>query len=767
MNGLRGRPNLSLLAAAVSGMLVGAVHAQEINQAPAAPAGETRGETRGEANAEGGDNFAEVMVTAQRTPAPASRTPVAMSVLSGEHLTRSGADSAAELGARLPNVHLDQAADGLRVTIRGVSNADATDKGDPSAAFMLDGVYIARPPGQTLGFLDVERIEVLRGPQGTLYGRNTTAGAINVISNAPLDRYEGAFGLEAGSYGSRKLDGMLNLPVNEALALRAAVALRSHDPYLRNAQGTPHGLGQERDDRDARLSARLALGRDASLLLRYDHSEAHDNNDRFVPDTNFFSGIASGAPAWRPGSTDERLTNAFRPPNMTPLQGRHDKRARGLSADLSWDLGPASVHYLGARRKLDQAMLLNYYYRITPAFALGVLNDYDSRNSQDSHELRVATKGSGPWQAQAGLYYFTEESNSVYSFRGLEMLRLPPYYVFPVGPTKATSKAVFGQLTYSLRPDLRLTAGARSTHDDKSRIGSTNFQQGPVFNPATDLRLLNAAAMSTRKTTWRLGAEWDVLPATLAYATLATGYKAGGFNDGCSAGTSALGISCPAAAAVPSSLLYYQPETLRSLEAGLKTRFLDGRATLNAAAFRYDYANLQLSGVAVLQGAPRFITSNAGEASVTGLELDGQLRAGRSGRLSYGLTLLDAHYDSYSPNGVVSWNGRKLDRAPSHVFTLGYDHRFELGAGELTAGLFTRASGAYVIGVPSQLLEYRIPSRTATDATLGFQPRGARWSVLLRARNLENKVQPIAIDSFGMTVPSNPRTVDLRLDYRF
>ena len=755
MNGMRGRPNLSLLAAAVSGMVIGAVHAQEIGGQAAKAQSAAPGE------------IPEVMVTAQRVPALASRTPVAMSVLGGEQLARAGTDSPAELGARLPNVHLDQAADGLRLTIRGVSNADATDKGDPSVAFMLDGIYIARPPGQTLSFLDVDRIEVLRGPQGTLYGRNTTGGAINVISNAPVNRYEGAFGLEAGTYGNRKLDGMLNVPVGEALALRAAVAVRRHDPYLKNGQGTPHSLGLDRDDRDARLSARLALGRDASLLLRYDHSETHDNNDRFVPDTNFFSGIATGTPTWRAGSTGERLTNAFRPPNMAPRQGRHEKRARGLSADLDWDLGPATLHYLGARRKLDQAMLLNYYYRITPAFALGVLNDYDSHNTQDSHELRVATKGAGPWQAQAGLYYFSEETNSLYSFQGLQMLRLPPYYVFPVGPTKSTSKAAFGQLTYSLRPDLRLTAGARSTHDDKSRIGSTNFQQGPVFNPATDLRLLNAASMATHKTTWRLGAEWDVLPSTLAYLTLATGYKAGGFNDGCTAGTSALGITCPAAAAVPSSLLYYQPEALRSLEAGLKSRFLDGRATLNAAAFHYDYTNLQLSGVAVLQGAPRFITSNAGEASVTGLELDGQLRVGQAGRLNYGLTLLDAHYESYSPNGVVSWNGRKLDRAPSHVITLGYDHRFTLAAGQLTAGLFARASAAYVIAVPSQLLEYRIPSRTATDATLGFQPHGARWSLLLRARNLENKVQPIAIDSFGMTVPSNPRTVDLRLDYRF
>jgi iron complex outermembrane receptor protein len=347
------------------------------------------------------------------------------------------------------------------------------------------------------------------------------------------------------------------------------------------------------------------------------------------------------------------------------------------------------------------------------------------------------------------------------------MLRLPPYYVFTIDPTRARSRAAFGQLTWSLRPDLRLTAGARHTEDEKSRIGTTGFQQGPRFNAATDLNLLNAASLETDKTTWRLGMEVDVTPSALAYATLSTGYKAGGFNDGCIAGSTAVGVGCPAQVAVAPDLLYYQPETLRALELGYKSRMLGKRLTLNAAAFRYDYSNLQLSGVAILQGAPRFITRNAGQAKVTGLEVDGQLLVGRDGRLSYGMTLLDAHYVSYVPDGVHSWAGRKLDRAPSHVFTLGYDHRFALAQGNLSAGVFARASGAYVIGVPSQLLEYGIPSRTSTDASLAWQPHGARWSLLLRARNLENKVQPVAIDSFGMTVPSSPRTVDLRLDLRF
>ena len=756
------RPAQTLLAVAVSGLFAGFAGSAECTGAqelpPRAP---EQGLQAGQDNA-----VPEVVVTAQRTVSLASRTPVAMSVVSGEQLRELGADNPAALGARLPNVHVDQAFSGLRVTIRGISNNDTTDKGDPSAAFMVDGVYIARPAGQTANFLDVDRIEVLRGPQGTLYGRNTTAGLVNVISNAPTAQLEGRVAFEAGIYGNRKVEGVVNVPVNDALALRAAVGARRQDPFLKNGQGTPFRPGMDRDDRDARLSAKLAIGRDAALLLRYDHSDVSDNNDRIVPDTNFYTGVASGRPAWRHASTDERLANGFRPVNIAPVQGMQERRARGLLADLGWNLGPATLYYLGSRRELDQRMVNNYYYRISPAIALGVINTYDGANTQDSHELRLATNGDGPLSAQGGLYWFSEESDTGYAFQGLRPVGLPPYYSFPL-LTRATSRAVFGQLTWRMRDDVRLTAGARRTEDHKWRVGSTDFQQGPAFDPATDRRLPNAADLSTGRTTWRLGAEFDLAPATLAYLSLATGYKAGAFNDGCIAGTSALGVPCPAASAVAPEFLYYQPEELRAWEGGIKSRLLQGRLTVNAAAFHYDYTNLQLTGNAIVAGAPRLLTTNAGRARSRGIEVDGELRIGSGGRLNYGLTLLDARYVSYMATPTTSWAGRKLGRAPSHVFTLGYQQRLALAGGQLTGGVFARASGEYVLAVPSQLLVYRVPSYTSTDATLSWQPDGARWSLLARVRNIEDKVRPSIIDSFGMTTPTAPRTADLRFDLRF
>jgi iron complex outermembrane receptor protein len=708
----------------------------------------------------------EVVVTAQRTTSLESKTPVAMSVLSGDALREAGFDSPAELAKRLPNVHLDGAADGLRITIRGVSNSDATDKGDPSAAFMLDGIYIARPQNQNGLLLDVDRVEVLRGPQGTLYGRNTTAGVINVISRAPTRQLEAEFGVDAGNYGSRKANGMLNVPIADWLALRAAVAIDRHDSYLRNGQGTRHTLGQDADSRSVRLSARVTLGPAASLLLRADHSSNDYNADSFVSDNNFFRNADSGNPVWYGASAGDRLTNRFVPPNMVPEQGWANNHTSGVGAEFTWNLGPATLHYLGAHREFDLDFLTNYIYRVTPSTTLGVRQVYTGAQRQDSHELRLATNGDGALSAQAGLYWFDERSHSNYAFRDLMPIGLPPYYAYPSDPTLAKSRAAFGQLTYRVTGRLRATAGLRYTEDEKSRVGATSFQQGPVFNPATDYQLPNAALIETDKRTWRLGLDYDLAPSTFVYGTLSTGYKAGGFNDGCVAGTT-LGVACPAATAFTPGFLYYQPETLKALELGAKTRFWNKRATLNVAAFKYDYTNLQLSGNAIIAGAPRFITTNAGIASVRGLELDGKVQATADDRFTYGLTLLDAHYVSYTPDGVQSWDGRKLDRAPSHVLSAGYERRVRLGGHEVRAGVNARRSAAYMIGVPSRLVQYRIPAMSTVDATLAWRPDDAPWSVAAYAHNLGNKIAPSTIDSFGMSVPGAPRTFGVRFDYRY
>jgi iron complex outermembrane receptor protein len=717
----------------------------------------------------GGDGAAiqEVIVTAQRTAAPASKTPVAMSVLGAGQLDQAGIDNAGGLAERLPNTFIQNSYDGIRITIRGVSSADMTEKGDPSAAFLVDGVYIARPQAQNATFYDIERVEVLRGPQGTLYGRNTTAGVVNVITKAPTAQFEGDANATFGNYGERKLGAMVNVPVNDVLALRAAATWNEHDPYLRNGQGTAFTPGMDRDDRAARLSARLALGSQASLLVRYEAGRDNSNNDSTVPDTNFFSGIGTGHPVWNADSTQRRLTNRFVPPFHPLEQGYSHKKTAALSAELNWHLGPATLSWIASHRDYDHDYLYNFYNRLTPAFAIGVRQDFTAGYKQDSHELRLATDGGGALQAQGGVYWFRERAHDRYNFRDLQVVGLPPYYVFDNDPVEALSRAVFGQLTYRVAPGLRATAGARYTQDDKARTGAIGYQRTAAFNPATDARELNAGAIATHKTTWRLGLDYDLTPAALLYGALATGYKSGGFNDGCVDGASRAGVACPAGSGVPAATLVYQPETLRAIEAGLKTRFWDGRATLNLAAFHYDYRNLQLSAEETINGKPRYETSNAGRAAIRGLEADGLVALTRADRIDYAFTLLDAHYADYRPDGVISWSGVKLDRTPARTLALGWEHRLHLGGGQLVAYAGTHASAGYLLTQPSQQLKYRIPGHTESDARLGWEPDGARWRIVARVRNIENEVRPLSISSSGLTVASEPRTADVRVDYRF
>jgi iron complex outermembrane receptor protein len=747
MNIQRARLSPRLLALAVSGIAWGSACAQQ--QAPS-------------------DGIQEVLVTAQRSAAPESRTPVTMSVLTAEQLDNLGIDTPGGLAARLPDTYLENSYDGLRITIRGVSSNDPTEKGDPSAAFMVDGVYIARPQSQNATLFDIDRIEVLRGPQGTLYGRNTTAGVVNVITRAPTDRLEGAAAVTLGDYATRKVEGMLNVPVNEVLALRAAVSANQHDPYLRNGQGTPYHLGLDRDDRAARLSARLKFGHDAFLLLRYEASRDDSNNDSTVPDTNFYTGVDQGKPVWYGDSTSNRLTNRYIAPNMSPQQGYSHKTSEGLSAELNWDLGPATLSWIGSHRRFAHDYLYNFFYRAAPYVELGVTQPFHGDYAQDSHELRIASHGDGPLSLQGGLYWFREHAGDRYDFLDLAAIGLTPHYVFDIDPMVSSSRALFGQATVKVTDALRATAGLRYTKDEKTRDGLVGYQQAAGFNPATDLRQPDAGRLTIDKTTWRLGLDYDLAPAALLYGSVATGYKAGGFNDGCALGASLRGYACLPSMAVPAASLVYRPETVRAYETGLKTRFWERRASLNLAAFYYDYRDLQLSSETILaNGSPAYETTNAGQAGVRGLEAEGQAMLTPADRLSYAATVLDAHYKSYAPDGLRSWAGVKLDRAPGRTLSLGYEHRWQLTGGQLAAGVDSRASASYLLTIPSQLLVYRIPGHTDTDLRLAWEPAGARWTVQARIRNLENEVHPLTIGGSGLTVPSDPRTADVRIDYRF
>lgn len=677
----------------------------------------------------------EVTVTAQKRVQASSKVPLALSVVDGEDIKSKGVSTLANITDLVPNVMMGVGnANGMEITIRGIGSSDNTERGDPEAAFHIDGVYIGRPQGAGATFFDVERVEILRGPQGTLYGRNANAGAINVIPNKPSNKFEGTVATEVGNWGSTKLEGMVNVPVSEDFALRAVVSQQKHDGYADTANATT-GFSQDRDDKNnlsGRIQGLMRFSPTASLRVAIDTS--HD----------------TGA-----GRAMYDITNGVLPTSRTlntQVEGKLNNKSSGLVSELKYGLGTTDLVYLFGHRESDRSEVNSL------GAAPSVYATYGETFKQDSHELRLSSADAGALQWVLGAYYYKEVGHNL----DLDVL-LPAAFGggraihFVQDPATSESTAVFGQATYALSPVLRATLGLRTTTDNKAREGQTRV--GPTDTPIGVVG--NSAAGKWTSSTYHVGAEYDLSPTQMAYATVSTGFKAGGFNDG----NGVVGDPNYNAS------LYYKPETITSYEAGVKGRFFGNRVQLGASAFYYDYADLQKS--AAVNNS--LVTVNAGQASVSGVELEGRAKVGEAGRVNFAIGLLSAKYKQYTaPNGQ-DLAGQSLDRAPDTTITLGYTHNWDLSSGaRLSAYAGTRYSTSYVLsdtGTQTQAPRfYTQESFTRSDVTLNYSSVDDRWSAEAFVKNIEDKGQVASLFTNGgssYATLTDPRTVGIRGTFKF
>lgn len=361
----------------------------------------------------------------------------------------------------------------------------------------------------------------------------------------------------------------------------------------------------------------------------------------------------------------------------------------------------------------------------------------------------------------SGLYLFEEKGNLDALFGFNPAGPANPGFRFIQDPVSSTSRALFGQATYSVTTDLRVTAGMRLTNDEKSRQGRTTTAAG-LGAPFG----VNNAAVSYSQSTSKLGVDYDLSPTTLAYASVATGYKAGGYFDG----NNALGDNT------------YKPELLSSVEAGIKGRFFDKRLRVSASVFSYDYQDLQISYVAInpLTKSVGTVTTNAAKAKNTGFELEGKLAVLDNGTFNFAIGLLDAKYDSFlfpviaGRPVAIDFAGKKLDKAPDSTVTLGYSHDWSLadGAG-VSAYVGTRLSGAYVLSnfAVATPIQYTQDAFARTDLNVTYTAPRNKWYVQGFARNLEDKTVITGFSFSSLTGSqaflSEPRTFGLRAGVRF
>ncbi|MYM83374.1 TonB-dependent receptor [Duganella sp. FT50W] len=679
----------------------------------------------------------EVIVTAQKTAQPASKTPLALSVLGGGDLRQSGATNAVALTELAPNVQITTDTGMLQVAIRGVVSLDTTEKGDSSTAFNVDGAYVGRTEAQLGSFLDLDRIEVLRGPQGTLYGRNATAGAINLITNKPGKKLEGRVDVEIGDYASRHVEGVVNIPVNDTLALRAAALAVSHKTYLNPG---PNTIGlDDRDDKAGRLHALFTFSPRTSWLLTAERSNTGGNGASTVPLTNFFIGtpISSGNNLANPVYVDRGATTQLTAAARYADVGSHrDNVATSLRSEFKTSLGNlADLTYQFARLNASVDQLNNGIY-----FGFPMYNTINGNSSQRTHEIRLNSAGEQALSWVAGVYHFDER---IFRLSTYNTVTPGPLITLPFSPNiDNRSKAAFGQLTYRVDEQLRLTLGARTTRDEKSGHDPlSGGPTGPGYNAHVD----------SSKSNFRLAADYDLAPAVMVYGSVSTGYKAGGFNDT---------TGSP-----------YKPENIKSLEAGIKGRFWGNKLRLSAAAFHYDYKDMQLTSV-VCTGTSTasncgVLTTNASNSTIQGVEVEGNLNVTADDRINFSLGTSDGKFKKYRPNTTDDWSGQRIDRAPAYNATLSYVRTFVLPSGATVQGrVGTRLNGAYFISDSSNGVRYRQPSYRKSDIGVTYTSPTQSHYLQAYVRNIENSITLDSLVPSGFGIGA-PRTFGLRAGTQF
>ncbi|HEU4625438.1 MAG TPA: TonB-dependent receptor [Steroidobacteraceae bacterium] len=757
----------------------------------------------------------QVTVTARRREESLQTTPVAVTALSGDALTVRGAESVDALSQYVPNLQFDGAAAlsggayNATIFIRGIGQNDFAIFSDPGAAMYIDGVYLGRSIGGIMDAVDLERVEVLRGPQGTLFGRNTIGGAVNIISKQPTDELNGELAATTGRFNRFDVHGTLNLPVSDRFLTRWTVARMTQDGYAKRLTD-----GADLGDKDALVGRAQALWKvsdDLNVSLTADGTRVRQNSAPLTlidvtatgtPFLNLYNalvapnlgiaapnGVSTVNSSWITGDIDTTYAGA---------RTVNDLDTRGAALTFDWNVGGLTVKSISAYRNLDALFIRDgdntpFTYRET-------VND--DRQHQFSQELQlggVSFDDRLTWLV--GAYYFDEGATehgkanlAIGTYSALEALVLPagttwcglpganprPIASCPpplrfggagnpnnvgvdVGVNLFTrvaneSTAFFGQGTYKLTDKLSTTVGLRWTQDRK-RLQLIHRREASgayvVGAPGTQDTFRDDWSEVTPK----LGFELQATPDAMFYASYAKGYKSGGFN-----GRPLSGIQ--------EVLTPYDPETVKSYEVGAKTAWFERRMTANLALFYNDYKDMQLT----INATPQNFVRNAGAAEIKGAELEIVSRLARGLDFNFSAGYLDAKYTELDPQ-LATLNppltlAMHLVKAPEWTLSSGLQYSFAAGtAGHITLrGDWSYKSKVYedVFNDP-RLVQ---PAFDLVNAYASFATNDERWEVAVFGTNLTDERYRLSGNSsigFGLAESTfaAPREWGATLKYRF
>ncbi len=586
------------------------------------------------------ERVGEVLVTAQKRSERLQDVPIAISAISGSQLESRNITNLLDLGSVSPNLSVSATPGNSttsQVAIRGGVTTNPALFWDTAVGMYVDGVYMGKAQGSVFKMGDLERVEVLRGPQGTLYGRNTMSGAINFITRKPSGEFGGDVSLSLGSKNERVAKASLDLPKVGIASISLGVRTEDRDGWIKTTPGSSVSELNNSKQRQARMAVNL----DFSPSLKADYRIDTSDVDQSPLHSQLYRGEI---PALAPYVFKTRQT-------VASVDGPLEEKSRvtGHSLTLDWKLNDNnSIKSITSQRKLDWQDALDLDGSPLPIAHTQRISEYE----QWAQELQwVGT--SGALNYVLGAYLFGDSGNT----------KNPQQY-FGGGANydsrygfTTRSQAIFGQMDYKFSDRWTLTGGLRTTRETKTidRFLAASFGGSP-YN--TDIPAGTGAEGTFSATTPLLVAAFKVDNTTNVYAKYSEGFKSGGFNG--------------EASSVAQARTPFSPEKQKTYELGLKKTFAEGRAQLNAAVFENRVDDLQLS-VFTADGAAGSTIRNAGSATVRGLELEGSYAPSSALRLQASYGYLNAKYSEFLDNGVNVASNRAFIHAPKNSVSLSLD----------------------------------------------------------------------------------------------
>lgn len=693
----------------------------------------------------------EILVTAQRREQSLQDVPVAITAVSSETVERLGIARIDGLQQVAPNLQVKSVYGSTRPSIflRGVGFDAFSQLDGNSVSVNQDDVVIEAKAAQLAQFFDVERVEVLRGPQGTLYGRNSTGGAINIFAVQPTFETTGYASVQYGNYDAIQLDGALTTQiVEDKLAVRVSGTYLHSDGYYQNVE---RGNDVENDNRwAARAIFLLEPSDNQKWTLNLNTSRSSNRGGSF-----FLNGT-------EPGGSD--FFGNVNPDNYYSLANDAEtfERVRTYGASLRGviDIGDVQLTTVTAYIREEGAILEDS--DASPADLFSVLTT--SESDQFTQELRLAGETDRLNWILGGFFFHQQLDGEDQFFTNFSLFSSSFVPETPVSTFRQRSRsyAVFGQLDYELLPRLTATLGIRYTHDEK------RFSQ-EVVHPVGQLASSFVIPPVTRKfdePSYRIGLQYEISDDFLAYASFNRGYRAGQPSGGAFGG--------------PAEFAFVNPEFNDAYEIGIKSEFLDRRVRLNVAAFYNDLSELQVQQFVPVGVLNVLRLQNAASAETYGIEADLLVEPVDDLLLSFSTSLLEAQYKSFTLDGV-DLKGEDLVNAPTFSMSASAQYSFEVFGGELTsaADYSYRSSQLLIVDATDEfvrsdgsIIDYREPGYGELNLSLAFEPGAGNVRITGYVRNLlEEKYRTALINVGDLGVfeerRNRPRTYGVGLRYRF